>query len=377
MASQPRVRYVPERSRLAGVLVVNAIREQLPLAEYTTLRLGGSAERMIIAETEADLVAAVRSVTGQLLVLAGGSNVVVSDQGFPGTVVLVRTTGIAIADQQGADRVTWRVAAGEPWDDVCAAAVTAGLSGIECLSGVPGSAGATPVQNVGAYGQEIADRIVGVLVYDRQRDEIRPMTPEACHFTYRSSVFKRNDRYVLLSVDLSLSVDRHSMPIRYGELARALDVDPGARAPLDETRQAVLSLRASKGMVLDEEDPDTRSVGSFFTNPVLDLAAMERLRRRAAGCGEVPAWPVGDGTFKTSAAWLIERAGFLKGYTITDGTIPAGTVAISGKHTLALTHRGGGTTDGLLRLARAIRDGVDRRFGVRLDPECVMVGCAL
>lgn len=346
------------------------------LAKYTTVRLGGPAGRLVVATMEEDLIEAVRSVRGPMLVLAGGSNVVIGDDGFPGTVILVRTEGIvesvppeATTVAQG---VVWTVAAGEPWDKVCAAAVDAGLSGIESLSGIPGSAGATPVQNVGAYGQEVSETVMSVRAYDRHTDGVVTVPGAECGFSYRNSRFKRNDRYVLLSVDFLLTRSPLSQPIRYAELARSLRVGLGERAPLAETRAAVLALRASKGMMLDSNDRDTWSAGSFFTNPILGAPAVEQLQRRTADLGHIPAWPAGDGRTKVSAAWLIERAGFTKGYAP-----DCGTVAISGKHTLALTHRGGGTTQQLLELAREIRDGVGDRFGVVLSPEPVLVSCSL
>jgi UDP-N-acetylmuramate dehydrogenase len=268
---------------------------------------------------------------------------------------------------EDADTVTVRVEAGEPWDDLVAATVDNGWSGLECLSGIPGSAGATPIQNVGAYGQEVAETITAVRAYDRVADEVVTISSADCGFAYRTSIFKHNERWVVLSVDFRLSRSLESQPIRYAELARALDLPIGARAPLPQVREAVLALRARKGMVLDQNDPDTYSVGSFFTNPVLDAAAFEALCTRA---GEPPAWPGPDGVVKVSAAWLIERAGFTKGYT-------GRGVAISSKHTLALTNRGAGTTSALLDLAREIRDGVRDRFGVTLRPEPVLVGDSL
>jgi UDP-N-acetylmuramate dehydrogenase len=316
-----------------------------------------------------------------VLVLAGGSNVVISDAGFRGTVVLVRSRGLSVAAQD-AGGLTLTVEAGEPWDEVVAATVDAGWSGLECLSGVPGSAGATPIQNVGAYGQEVAETITAVRAYDRQADEVVTLGPAECRFAYRSSVFKYRDRWVVLSVDFRLgtspeSRSPQSRPIRYAELAQALDVPVGTRAPLAEVREAVLALRAGKGMVLDQDDPDTYSVGSFFTNPVLDAAGFEALSARAlsggtlsAGAGSPPAWPGEDGSVKVSAAWLIERAGFGKGHQ-------GRGVSISAKHTLALTNRGTGTTSALLDLAREIRDGVHERFGVTLHPEPVLINCTL
>jgi UDP-N-acetylmuramate dehydrogenase len=336
------------------------------LASRTTLRLGGAARELITATVTQEIPRLVRAPhLDPVLVLAGGSNVVIADAGFPGTVLLLRNRGISIAADGGSVIVT--VAAGEPWDDVVARTVAEGWAGVECLSGIPGSAGATPIQNVGAYGQEVAETIVSVRAYDRYRDAVEVLGPAGCGFGYRTSIFKHSDRWIVLEVVLRLTPGVLSTPIRYPELARALGIGVGERAPLDETRAAVLKLRAGKGMVLDADDPDTYSVGSFFTNPVLPAAGFARLRERAP---EAPAWPQQDGTVKTSAAWLIERAGFAKGYG-RDG------VSISTKHTLALTNRGTGTTYALLELAREIRAGVSERFGVTLVPEPVLVNCEL
>ena len=333
------------------------------LSAYTTLRLGGPAGTVTIAHHSDEAVAALRAAADRpVLVLAGGSNVVVGDDGFPGAVLLLRTRGIDVVEA-GEREVVVRVAAGEPWDGFVAHAVANGWSGVECLSGIPGSAGATPIQNVGAYGQEVAHTIAAVLVYDRVADETRTMTPEQCRFGYRSSVFKHNDRYLVLSVDFRLAVSGGSAPIRYAELARNLGVEVGDRVPTQHARDTVLKLRAGKGMVLDAEDFDTWSVGSFFTNPVVPAAVLDTI-------GQVPHWPGPDGTVKIPAAWLIEQAGFPKGFA------GAG-VAISSKHTLALTNRGSGTTGALLDLARTIRDGVRDRFGIELHPEPVLINCGL
>jgi UDP-N-acetylmuramate dehydrogenase len=340
------------------------------LSDLTTLRLGGPAARYVVADTEEALLADVRACDGAgepLLVLAGGSNVVVADEGFPGTVVQVATRGVA------REATTLEVAAGEAWDPLVADCVAAGLAGVECLAGIPGSVGATPIQNVGAYGQEVAETIVAVRALDRLTDTVEELDPAACGFTYRSSAFKRHPgRWVVLAVRLRLESSGVSEPIRYAELARALGVDIGDRAPLDEVRDAVLALRRAKGMVLDPSDPDTVSAGSFFTNPVLDADAFGALQARAGerlGPGaEPPAWLEGDGRVKTSAAWLIERAGVHRG----QGD-PAG-IAVSSKHTLALTNRGAGTTAQLVALAREIAAAVREAFGVDLTPEPVFVG---
>ncbi|GAB2759496.1 UDP-N-acetylmuramate dehydrogenase [Nocardioides pakistanensis] len=337
------------------------------LAGHTTLRLGGPAARFVEAGTEQDLVAAVRAAdqAGEpLLLVAGGSNLVVADEGFPGTVVKVATRGVTV-DQDACSGATVTVAAGEPWDALVARAVAEGWIGVEALSGIPGSVGATPIQNVGAYGQEVAETIASVRCWDRHERVVRTLAAADCGFGYRTSRFKRDpDRYVVLTVTFQLRLGDLGAPVRYAELARALGVDPGGRVPMTEVREAVLSLRRGKGMVLDAEDHDTWSAGSFFTNPLLAPEQADALPEDA------PRWPQPDGRVKTSAAWLIERSGFGKGYG-------EGPVRLSTKHTLALTNRGGATTADLLALAREIRAGVEQRFGIRLENEPVMVGCVL
>jgi UDP-N-acetylmuramate dehydrogenase len=349
----------------------------IPLRELTTLRLGGPAARLVEARDEDALVDAVRRAdrAGEpLLVLAGGSNVVVADEGFAGTVLRIATRGVAESDA-GDGRVCLEVQAGEPWDPLVARCVGAGLSGVECLSGIPGSVGATPIQNVGAYGQEVAETIRAVRVLDRARDAVHELDAEACGFSYRSSALKRTPgRWVVLAVTFALERSERSAPVRYAELARRLGVELGERAPLADVREAVLALRRGKGMVIDPGDPDTVSAGSFFTNPVLDgdaFAALERrVSRRLGPDARPPAFPDADGHVKTSAAWLIERAGFARGHGDPHG------IAISDKHTLALTNRGAGSTTELVALAREIAGGVRDAFGVELVPEPVFVGHA-
>jgi UDP-N-acetylmuramate dehydrogenase len=322
------------------------------LARLTTLRLGGPAGRLIEAHSEDELVGAVRA--GADLVLAGGSNVVIADEGVPGTVVLVRTRGVVQRDGLTI------VAAGEPWDELVARTVADGLQGFECLSGIPGSTGATPIQNVGAYGQEVAETIEWVRVHDRERDEVLTLPAAECGFGYRRSLFKYRDRWTVLAVAFRLRPSGLSGPLHYAELARTLDVPVGGRAPLGDVRAAVLGLRRGKGMVIDPADPDSVSAGSFFTNPILSHEAWSKLPG-------APAFPEPDGRIKTSAAWLIDQAGFRRGYG-------SGRIGISSKHTLALVNRGGGTTAELVALAREIAAGVEVRFGVALRPEPVFVG---
>jgi UDP-N-acetylmuramate dehydrogenase len=333
------------------------------LAELTTLRLGGPPARMLDTADEGAIIAAVRAADAAgepLLVLAGGSNVVVADAGFPGTVLRIVSRGVH------ADGARLEVAAGEPWDPLVARCVADGLAGVECLSGIPGSVGATPIQNVGAYGQEVAETIARVRTWDRAEKAHRTFANADCGFGYRSSRFKGDPgRFVVLSVTFQLRFGDLGAPVRYAELARTLGVGTGRRAPLDEVRRAVLSLRSGKGMVLDEDDRDTWSAGSFFTNPFVTRAELPE---------GAPAWEQPDGRVKTSAAWLIEHAGFGKGYGLGRG---AGRVALSTKHTLALTNRGGASTAELLGLAAEVRDGVRDRYGVTLVNEPVLVGCSL
>ena len=363
--------------------------EQVPLAGYTTLRLGGPARRFAEAPDDVELIAQVWAADERgepLLVLGGGSNLVVADEGFPGTVVHVTTRGIR--HETDGESVLLTVAAGEDWDTVVAGTVADGLAGLECLSGIPGLAGATPIQNVGAYGQEVAQTLVAVRAYDRERGEVVDRTAAQCGFGYRTSAFKRSlrswvagrpavtGRFVVLRVTFRLERSARSAPVRYAELARALGVSEGDRAPLADARAAVLALRRGKGMVLDAADPDTRSAGSFFTNPVLDAAAFAALERAAAAvCGpgvQVPRFPAGPGQVKVPAAWLIERSGFARGYP--GG---AGGARISAKHTLALVNPGAATTAGLLALAREVAEGVRKAFGVDLAAEPVLVGAVL
>jgi len=299
-----------------------------------------------------------------LLLVGGGSNLVVSDEGFPGTVVHIATSGIRLnADACSGATVT--VAAGEGWDDLVAHAVDQGWLGVEALSGIPGSVGATPIQNVGAYGQEVADTVACVRCWDRVGRAYRTFSVAECGFGYRTSRFKEDPgHFVVLEVTFQFRMGDLAEPVEYGELARSLGVPLGQRVPARAVRESVLALRRRKGMVLDGSDHDTWSAGSFFTNPVLDAGQAADLPEDA------PRWELPDGSVKTSAAWLIEQAGIAKGHR-------SGAARISSKHPLALTNSGGATTADLLCLAREVRDRVGERFGIELVNEPVTVGCRL
>ncbi len=345
-----------------------------PLAPLTTLRVGGPAHRLVTVHTTDELVDAVREVddAGEpLLVLGGGSNVVIADAGFAGTVVKVASTGVTRESQDACGGAFVRVAAGHDWDELVAESVSQGWAGIEALSGIPGSAGATPIQNVGAYGQEVAQTHARVRTWDRQEARVATFSASECGFTYRHSRFKGSNRYVVLDVAFQFVVADLSRPIAYADLAAGLGVAPGTRVPLAEARAAVLEQRRRRGMVVDPADHDTWSCGSFFTNPLLTAEAFERLRERVHSRlgAEVspPRYPAADGV-KTSAAWLIEKAGYAKGYNL------PGPAALSTKHTLAVTNRGGASAAQIAALAREIRDGVHAAFGVTLVNEPVFVG---
>jgi UDP-N-acetylmuramate dehydrogenase len=343
------------------------------LADLTTLRVGGPAADYVVATTTdavIDAISAADTAGRPALVLGGGSNLLVADGGFDGVVVQLATAGIDVEACDACSGVVVRVAAGQPWDGFVAQAVTRGWSGVEALSGVPGAIGATPMQNVGAYGQEVAETIARVRTWDREQGRVQTLANADCEFGYRTSRLKEEryrggPRYVVLEVTFQLGLDELSVPVRYAELARALGVEVGGRVPLPAVRDAVWALRRGKGMVLDDADHDTWSAGSFFTNPVLDDAAAGRLPEPA------PRWPTPDGRVKTSAAWLIEQAGFGRGFGL------PGPAALSTKHVLALTNRGGSRAEDLLALARQVRDGVQQAFGIVLSPEPVLVGCSL
>ena len=345
------------------------------LSDLTTIHLGGPAAALVDATSDEQVIETVieADATGQpLLVLGAGSNVVVADTGFSGTVIRIATRGVDARSSDGGVRLA--VAAGEPWGEVVTRATGDGLSGIECLAGIPGTTGATPIQNIGAYGQQVSDTIVSVRAYDRRARRVIEIDRDRCGFAYRSSVFRASERFVVLGLSLELERSPCGQPVGYAELARRLGLAPGSRAPLAEIHEAVLGLRRQKGMVLDPTDPDSISVGSFFVNPILSPERFAELAVRVAQrLGHAmlpPRWPQADGRIKTSAAWLIDQGGFPRGFG-------EGRVGISTKHTLALVNRGGATTGELITLARQISLGVERSFGVALVPEPTLVGVEL
>jgi UDP-N-acetylmuramate dehydrogenase len=351
------------------------VAEAVPLAPLTTLRVGPIARRLITCVTSEQAIGVLRQLDAegragerhQVLVFAGGSNLVISETLTDLIAVRLANDGIGI------DGNVVRAEAGAVWDDVVAKTIQHGLGGLECLSGIPGSAGATPVQNVGAYGAEVSDTITRVRVLDRASGEVGWVAGSELGFGYRTSVFKRRGPEtpsVVLEVEFALDASSRSAPLRYGELAAELKVAAGERADPRAVREAVLRLRGRKGMVLDPADHDTWSVGSFFTNPVVAPAVHQRLAANVEG--PVPHYPAPDGV-KLAAGWLIERAGFGKGYP-DDETARA---RLSTKHALALTNRGGATTEDVIALARTIRGGVRDVFGITLEPEPVLLGCRL
>lgn len=349
----------------------------LLLSGLTTLRLGGPAHDVVRCAGTAALVETLGTLDAAgtpVLIVGGGSNLVIGDDGFPGTAVVIESSGYTFGDEQGRPYVS--ADAGLEWDTLVAATVDAGFGGLECLSGIPGSTGATPVQNVGAYGVEVADILRAVRVYDRTTRTTRTLGPDDLQLGYRSSILKYRDEKVVVSASFWLTPDRRSRPLRYRELSAALGVEPGESADAAEVRRTVLGLRTGKGMVLNPSDHDTWSAGSFFTNPVVDAArAPEILERIAARVGtevSIPRYPAPGGAVKLSAGWLIERAGFAKGYPGDHSP-----VRLSTKHTLALTNRGQASTADLLSLAREVKAGVLAAFGVDLHPEPVLVGCTL
>ena len=348
------------------------LQENVELAPLTTFRIGGPARYFVEADTAGEVEEAVtfaRSKDIALFVLGGGSNLVVSDSGWPGLVLKIAITGIdrrSATDNQG--RVLFDVGAGESWDRFVSHAVMAHCAGVECLSGIPGSVGGTPVQNVGAYGQEVSETIDSVEVFDRKDSQVRELCNEACGFTYRSSIFNTTERgrFIILRVTYALTPGGEPR-LEYNDLKRHFE-GRETRPNLAETREAVRHIRGLKGMLIVPGDPDCQSAGSFFKNPVLSEEAHADLKKRAEAKGlNLPSYPALEKRRKVSAAWLVEKSGFARGYSL-------GNVGISGKHALAIVNRGGGTAAEVLALKEQIQQRVEEIWGVRLEPEPVMVG---
>lgn len=347
------------------------IQENVPLAPLMTLGVGGPARFFCAARSVAEVekaAAFARHRGLKLFVLGGGSNLVVADEGFDGLVLRVAITKTERGYLHGGERARFDIGAGVNWDDFVAICVSREYAGVECLSGIPGSVGGTPVQNVGAYGQEVSETITSVLVYDLKANRVREMPNQECGFGYRSSIFNTTQcgRYIILQVRYELSAGAEPA-MRYADLQKYF-VDKGNKPTLREVREAVLKIRAGKGMVINPNDPDSRSAGSFFKNPVLSSEQYAQLAKRAAERGvKVPSYPVLAQQSKVSAAWLVENAGFHKGYV-------KGCVGISSKHALAIVNRGGATAAEVIALRDEILNQVDQVWGVKLQPEPVFVG---
>ena len=342
--------------------------ENVPLAPHCTLRVGGAARFFAEASAEAAVLEAVDWAAGRGLpvrVLGGGSNLVIADEGVDGLVLKIALRGVTTREVPGAVEVT--AAAGEPWDALVRHTVEQGWAGLECLSGIPGLVGATPIQNVGAYGQEVSDTLVAVRALDREERSVVTLGPAQCGFGYRDSLFKSGapGRHVVLAVTYRLTPGG-APNLRYADIARELETRGLTRPSLADVRETVLTVRRSKSMVLEPGDPNARSCGSFFLNPIVDPAALAAIDARAAGLS-MPRWPHPDGRVKLSAAWLIERAGFARGQA-------DGPVGLSTRHTLAIVCHDGARARDVATFARRVRAGVEARFGVRLHPEPIFWG---
>ena len=337
------------------------------LSNFTTLKVGGPAQKIVHAHTEDELVEFVKAADKageQVLILGGGSNLLISDAGFAGTVIRVESKGNAL-DYDACSGGMIEVSAGEDWDKFVALTIERGFADLESLSGIPGTIGGAPIQNIGAYGHEVSETIARVKAYDRTKGEITTFTNEQCRFSYRNSVFKAEaGRYVILNVTFQLRKGEQSLPITYAELAKFLSINIGDRAPVVEVRKAVLQLRGRKGMLIDAGDVNSNSAGSFFVNPILNKEIADKLP------ADAPRWPQSDGRVKTSAAWLMEHAGVSKGEKLAGAQI-------SSKHVLALTNSGDATAGDIVELAKMTRAKVFEKFGVKLEAEVQLVGLDL
>ena len=332
------------------------------LSQYTSLRVGGPATKIVQVSTEAQIIAAIEDAGDTpILIMGGGTNVLIADKGFEGTVIRISNNSVQ-AEVDACSGATLTIGAGEDWDVFVQTTITSGFAGLETLSGIPGTVGASPIQNIGAYGHEVSEFITRVRTYDRQEKVLKTFTNSECQFSYRNSLFKSHPgRYVVLDVQFQIRRGEFSDPITYLELAKKLGVQLGDKAPVVATRQAVLELRASKGMLLSLDDHDSWSAGSFFTNPIISQQAADALPNAA------PKWPLNDGRVKISAAWLIENAGMHKGDKV-------GGARISSKHVLALTNSGDATAADIAELAKRARDHVKEIFGITLEAEVNLIG---
>ena len=335
------------------------------LRDFTSLRVGGPAKNFVEAHNEEEIIAAlIAAGDSPVLILGGGTNVLISDAGFAGTVIHI-TNSALVAEVDACSGATLTIGAGENWDDFVALTIERGFAGLETLSGIPGTVGAAPIQNIGAYGHEVSEFITRVRTYDRVAKAIRTFTNQECEFEYRSSIFKKNPgQFIILEVQFQIRIGDSSDPITYLELAKKLDIQMGEKAPTQQVRHTVLELRASKGMLLSPEDRDSWSAGSFFTNPIVSQQEADKLPNAA------PKWPLIDGQVKISAAWLIENAGMHKGDEV-------GGARISTKHVLALTNAGDATATDLIELAKTAQAKVYEKFGIKLEPEVNLVGLSL
>ena len=335
------------------------------LNKYTSLRVGGPAKKIVNVSTEEQIIAAIEEAgDSPILVIGGGSNVLVADTGFEGTVIHIANNQ-AESEVDACSGATLTIGAGEDWDTFVATTIARGFAGLETLSGIPGTVGAAPIQNIGAYGHEVSEFITRVRTYDREKKAIKTFTNAECEFEYRNSLFKKNPgRYIVLSVQFQIRRGEVSTPITYAELAKKLGIAVGEKAPVVDTRKAVMELRATKGMLLNPDDKDSWSAGSFFTNPIVSSEIASALPEGA------PKWPMSDGRVKTSAAWLIENSGITKGHA-------HGGAQVSTKHVLALTNSGSATAAEICELAREVRASVEAKFGITLEPEVNLVGITL
>jgi UDP-N-acetylmuramate dehydrogenase len=335
------------------------------LHDYTSLRVGGPAKNFVEVGTESEIIAAIEAAgDSPVLIIGSGSNLLIADSGYEGTVIRI-SNNLCESEIDACSGATLTIGAGEDWDTFVTTTIARGFAGLETLSGIPGTVGAAPIQNIGAYGHEVSEFITRVRTYDRHIKAIKTFTNAECEFEYRSSIFKRNPgRFVVLSVQFQIRIGEMSSPITYAELAKKLGIAVGDKAPVIDTRKAVMELRASKGMLLNPDDRDSWSAGSFFTNPIISTDLAATLPNNA------PRWPLADGRVKTSAAWLIENSGIDKGQSY-------GGARVSTKHVLALTNSGTATAEELVQLAREVRSAVQAKFGITLEAEVNLVGITL